>query len=150
MTVTTEELKQIKEKGFAYFGGTKTKTYWTPDGREVHSIPAMRTYIKKKEGKIIEDGIRDANLDNGWLVEKPSNPKPHCPHCDKWHDSLKEIKACGAKKQAFDLKWAEKARKEYAKEHIDKDVEISELKNQIAELSKTVEKLINGFNQKLS
>ena len=57
-------------------GGAKKTRYWTPDGREILAVPSMRTWVKRKDGKVVDSGIRDANLDQGWLLQKPARPKP--------------------------------------------------------------------------
>lgn len=146
MTVTAEERKQIKEKGYADIGGLKKNKYWTPDGREIIAVPNMRTYIVKNEGKVIEQGVRDANLDNGWLLQKPQVLKPHCPYCGKWHDTQEEIEECKTKRQAFNKKWekmAAKMRKEQTsdadnlKEKVEGlEADISQIKDMLAQLLK--------------
>lgn len=94
-------------------GGIPRKTYWTPDGREMKAIPSIREYVKKdKDGKVIETGTRDANLDNGWLLSKPQTLKLYCPHCNKWHDTKTQITQCGQTQRKFITLQEAKARKE--------------------------------------
>ena len=54
-------------------GGAKKQKYWTPDGREVWAVPSMRGYVIRKNGKQTSSGIRDANLDQGWLLHTERN-----------------------------------------------------------------------------
>jgi len=121
MTLSVEERQQIRLKGFAYIGGLQKNRYWTPDGREILAVPSMRTFNRIVEGKITDSGIRDANLDNGWLTEKPQTLKPHCPHCGKWHDTQAEIDTCGSKRSAFQKKYDKLAQKEKMKEFSEVD-----------------------------
>ena len=115
-------------------GGTKKRRYWLPDGNEIMAIPAIRGYIKKRDGKIIESGDRDANLDKGWLLSPPTELKLHCEGCDKWHDTRKEITDCIAKKEASNDKWNQMARKMKGEEGGDLREEVSELKSDINDI----------------
>jgi len=142
MVVTTDEMKQIKSKGYADIGGIPKTTYWTPDGREIKAFPCMRTFVMKKDGKVIGDGVRDANLDKGWLTQKPTELKLTCTYCDKWHDTKEEITQCGAKHRAFDEKWAEKARKMKKDESNDLKSEVEELKSDMTEIKSMLMKLL--------
>ncbi len=91
----------------------KKQIYWTPDGRKLTLAPLMRGWVKRDaKGKEIESGIRDANLDKGYLLNKPIELKPYCPHCDQWHDTEKEIKECGRKRADFIKNVTRKAKKE--------------------------------------
>lgn len=141
MTVTTEEREQIRSRGFAYFGGVPKKRYWTPDGREIINVPAMRTFNIVKEGRVISSGIRDANLDNGWLEQKPEVLKLYCPYCDKWHDTQEEVDGCGKRKGKFNKHWEKKAREEL-KQGMPSNSEIDEINDKIAHLTKLVELLL--------
>ena len=80
-------------------GGLRKQTYYTPDGRTVCAVPCMRDYVKRKDGKVIESGTRDANYDKGWLPVMPTELKPHCEHCGDWHDNQEGIDACETKKK---------------------------------------------------
>lgn len=131
--LSSQQAAELESQGTTisgYIGGTKKSKYFTPDGREILSVPAMRTWIKKKDGKVVDSGTRDANLDRGWLLQPPIELKPHCPHCDNWHDTQGEIDACGAKKKAFDNKWAAKAKRMKGNEV----GEVGELKAEVSEL----------------
>lgn len=137
MTVTAEDKLQIKQKGYADIGGLQKNHYWTPDGREVVAVPAMRTYNVIENGKVIESGVRDANLDNGWFLQKPAILKPHCPHCDRWHDTQKEIDKCGVNKIAFNKKWDKLAQKMKA----DEGGEVNSLKTEVDGLKEDVSQI---------
>lgn len=127
------------------FGGAKKSRYWTPDGREVRAVPSMRTWIKKKDGKVIDSGIRDANLDKGWLLQPPTKLKPYCPHCDNWHDTQKEIDECGAKKKVFDNKWAAMAKRMRR----DEGGEVEKIKAEVLELKSDMTDIKNMLAQLL-
>lgn len=141
---------QLESQGVAIsgdIGGTKRRRYWTPDGREIWAVPAMRTYRKIANKKIVDEGLRDANLDRGWLLEKPTVLKPYCPACDGWHDTQEEVEACIAKKEAFDSKWAKKAQKmkrqEDGGEEVDKiKAEVSEIKSDMADIKNMLAQLL--------
>ncbi len=94
-------------------GGIPRRKYWTPDGREIKAIPAMRTYVKRDASKkIIESGTRDANLDQGWLTSKPVNPLPYCSGCDRWHDTQELVNECIRRKEKLHFKFQKLAEKE--------------------------------------
>lgn len=138
--LSAEVRAQLELTGVAMvevIGGTKKTRYWTPDGREILAVPSMRNWVKKKDGKVIDSGIRDANLDGGWLLQPPTEPKLRCYFCDRWHDTQKEIDACGAKKKAFDNKWAKKVKRLRSKEGgelEDVKAEVAEIKNLLMQL----------------
>lgn len=145
MTVSLEEREQIKLKGYADIGGLKKNRYWTPDGREIIAVPSIRTYNKIKDGKIIESGTRDANLDKGWLTQKPTNPKHYCPHCDRWHDTKKQIEVCGTAKQAVTRKFEKIAQEEKKKEGSEEDslkLEVAALKSEMSEIKDMLRQLL--------
>jgi len=125
------ELGPIKQ-----WGGQPRKVYYRPDGQMVKSIPAYREWSKVEDGKPIT-GIRDANYDRGWLDSPPKEPKLTCPHCMKWHDTEAEIAACKVKRDKL-IEWGIRYAK---KEHPEafKQSEVSELREQIARLTKLVE-----------
>ncbi len=136
MTVTAEEKQQIKQKGYADIGGLKKNRYWTPDGREITAVPAMRDYNIIQNDKVISSGTRDANLDNGWLTLPPVEPKPYCPHCDKWHDTIKEVNECGEKKQVSAKRWEKLAKKMIKEENPNNDLreEVDGLKEDVSQI----------------
>ncbi len=117
-------------------GGIKKKRYWLPDGNEIMAAPSIRGYIKKRDGKIIESGDRDANLDKGWLLSPPAELKLYCEGCDKWHDTQKEITDCIAKKKAFDARWNKHAKKMRREEGGDDELreEVAELKSDMKDI----------------
>ncbi len=114
-------------------GGQPKTRYWTPDGRELLRSPCMRT---TKNG-----GVRDANFDFGWLPIKPTQLKLYCPHCDKWHDTDEEVKACGKQRKAFDAKFMRIAKKQTKNDGADKDKEIESLRSELAELKEMITRL---------
>ena len=118
-------------------GGLPRQTYYTPDGRTVKAIPSWRDYVKKKDGVVIETGTRDANYDKGWLPIMPTELKPHCPHCNEWHDNQEGIENCAIEKKKR-IEWGERLAKKYKKEEHD---DIASLKSEIDELKEMVKKL---------
>ena len=117
-------------------GGQPKQTYWTPDGRQIKAMPDIHHYaLKDKDDKVIANGVRDANLDKGWLLQKPSELKLYCPHCDRWHDTEGEIRQCESKNTQFVAKCEEKAKKELGIDRIGKlETDMSELKNLMKQL----------------
>ena len=118
-------------------GGLPRQTYYTPDGRTVRAIPCWRDYVKRENGEVIETGTRDANYDKGWLPIMPTELKPHCPHCNEWHDNQEGIDACAiAKKKQWE--WGERLARKFKKEEHE---DITSLKSEIDELKEMVKKL---------
>ena len=137
ITLTEEKKREIEATGYGlngYIGGLPRKTYYTPDGRLIRTIPNMREYVKKRDGKVIENGIRDANFDKGWLETKPSVLKPYCKGCDCWHDTEAEVAACIMQSKAFISAQEVKAKKEEADEMANMKKELAELKALVAKL----------------
>ena len=123
-------------------GGLRRTTYYTPDGRVIKAIPNMRDYVlKNKDGKVIDSGTRDGNLDRGWLLQMPQIKKLFCPSCDRWHDTQAEVKACKVTQDRMIVKMSAKAKKEIADENHDKDIKIDELTQKVEALAKMVEDL---------
>ena len=92
------------------WGGPQKQRYYTPTGEEVYSIPSWREFVRKNsDGKILEQGTRDANLDKGWSLSLPTELKVACPGCSKWHDTAKEVDACVDKKAEVAAQWERKA-----------------------------------------
>lgn len=118
-------------------GGLPRQTYYTPDGRVIRAIPCIRNYAKKKDGKVIETGQRDANYDKGWLPVMPTELKPHCSHCGEWHNTQEEIDDCAVriKKQ---IEWGNRLAKKNRKQETD---DIDSLKKELADLKELVQKL---------
>ena len=120
-------------------GGLPRTTYYTPDGRVIKTIPAIREYaIRDKDGKVISTGTRDANLDKGWLLAPPSmrDLKLFCKGCDKWHDTPQEIKACIAQGDKLIKKLTRKTQKEETDKTIVLEGRVAELEALVAKLSK--------------
>jgi hypothetical protein len=116
-------------------GGLSKTTYWTPDGRMILSVPSIREYQVKKDGKVIRQGTRDANLDRGWLLQKPQILKPHCNGCGNWHDTQSEVDACIIKQKEYLDRMERLAHKEAEKTSLEK---------QVADLQEMVKKLLEG------
>jgi len=148
MTVTAKEKAEIKKQGFANTGGIPRTTYWTPDGRTIQSIPSWREFrAKDAEGNVTGSGVRDANLDKGWLPYPPQDPKPYCAGCDKWHDTEEEVIVCIADKQEKAAKWEEWARREKQQESKDQQNDVENLRVEVLELKGTVYELIKAIKE---
>ena len=92
------------------WGGPQKQRYYTPTGEEVYALPSWREFVRKNsDGKILEQGTRDANLDKGWSLLLPTELKVACPGCSKWHDTAKEVDACVDKKAEVAAQWERKA-----------------------------------------
>ena len=138
MILTVQQKETLRNSGFIKagdIGGQPKQTYWTPDGREIRALPDMNEYsLKDANGKTIRSGVRDANLDKGWLMQKPVELKPYCPHCDAWHDNQEGIDACGRKKAQFMRKCIKE---------IDKEPDrIAKLENDMSELKGLLKQLL--------
>ena len=124
-------------------GGLRRTAYYTPDGRVIKAIPNMRDYVlKNKDGKVIDSGTRDGNLDRGWLLQMPQIKKLFCPSCDRWHDTQAEVKACKVTQDRMIAKMAAKTKREETDKTVD-------LEQQVAELKAMVEKLLEAQGGKL-
>lgn len=115
-------------------GGQPKQKYWTPDGREILAAPNMH---------ITNMGtVRDANFDKGWLPAPPTELKPYCEYCDRWHDTEEEVEKCGRRKKASDKRYLKWAKNKLRKDSADKDEEIEGLKSEISDIKKLLEKLV--------
>jgi len=124
-------------------GGVKKIQYWTPDGREMWAVPSLRGYRRILNKKVIGEGIRDANLDKGWLLRPPAELKPYCPHCDKWHDTQKEINACRVNRKAFDEKYMKKAKKEVGSSEVaELRAEVTGIKSDMSDIKDMLTQLL--------
>ena len=149
MTVSAKEKAQIKRQGYADVGGIPRQTYWTPDGREVKGIASWREYnIKDDEGNVTGSGVRDANLDKGWLLQPPRRKKPHCDGCDKWHDTKKEVIECTAKREESARRWDDWAKKEKEGEAMAQGKELEDLKSEMFELKGMVHELTQALKER--
>ena len=117
-------------------GGQPKQIYWTPDGRQIRAMPDIHEYaLKDKDDKIIANGVRDANLDKGWLLQKPVELKLYCHQCDMWHDTEGEIRQCELKNTKFVAKCEKKAKKELGDDRVGKlEAEMGEIKNLLKQL----------------
>ena len=119
-------------------GGLRRTIYYTPDGRIVRALPQIREYVKRnKEGSVIENGTRDANLDKGWLLQMPEVKKLFCSSCDRWHDTRVEVEACKIQQDKMIGKMATKTKKEETDKMI-------ALEQKVIELTALVEKLLKA------
>ncbi len=142
--MVTKELKtELEDQGYARtgeIGGAPKLSYWTPDGRVIKALPSMHAYAKKIDGKMVNQGVRDANLDNGWLTSKPTELQLRCYYCDKWHPTEEEVEACGDKKKASEAKFTKQAKEELKSEDTDRigklETDMSEIKNLLKQLVK--------------
>lgn len=142
--VSPERMRVIESVGFGItgdIGGLKRTIYWTPDGRMMKAISQIREFVKRDtKGNVVDSGTRDANLDKGWLLQKPSVLKLYCPNCDTWHDTAAEIKACGIRLKKFEQRELDKAQLE-EKQHT------SDLEQKVAQLEAMVKKLMEAQNR---
>lgn len=151
--VTKQQEQSIERSGYGIsgdIGGIGRQTYFTPDGRRIRAIPAIRDYVlKNKDGKVIESGTRDANFDKGWLPVMPKDLKPHCDGCDNWHDTEDEVSQCisGRKKEA--KKWGDKAKKEKKGEATEQAQDVESLRIEVLELKGEVQALIQVVKEKV-
>ena len=138
------DIKQLEQDGSAITDIRDKKTgkllvpnrlprnrYFTPDGREEFKIPQQR---ERSDGVIY-----DVFLAQGYTLVPPTNPKPYCSGCDKWHDTQEEVDACVGKKKKFAEAMQKKAEGELAKEHKGKDKEIADLTAKVDKLTKLME-----------
>ena len=132
--------QQLDSSGYAIKGmidGEHKQMYWMPDGRKVLAAPDMREWVKREGGRVTASGVRDANLDK-WLAQKPEILKPHCPHCDQWHDTIAEVTACGVKRQAMTIKYAKVAKAELGHEND----RIDKLEKDMGDIKKLLQQLV--------
>ena len=139
---------QLESDGVAVsgdIGGLKKKRYYTPDGREIFAVPAIRDFIRRKDGKVVGSGTRDANFDKGWLDHQPTEneKKLHCKYCDKWHDTQAEIDKCRETKKKFDAKFMKMAKKEAEKDN-------AEYEERLAKLEEKVDKGLSNIQEMLT
>ena len=137
--------EQLDSQGFAKtgdFGGQPKTRYYTPDGRTIMAPPDMHEFARRDAaGKVVEQGVRDANFDKGWLPMMPAVLQKYCGGCDKWHPTDAEVKVCIKKKSALVAKHTRTAQKELGDDRVAKlETDMGELKGMFA---KIMEKL-NG------
>jgi len=105
--------------------------YYTPDGRREEKIPQQR---ERSDGVIY-----DVFLAQGYTLTPPTNPKPYCKGCDKWHDTEEEVDACVGKKRKFTEAMQKRAEGDLAKEQKGKDKTIADLEAKVDKLMKLME-----------
>lgn len=139
--VSPERMQQIEKIEYGLngdIGGLPRTTYYTPDGRVIRAIPSIREYVvKDKDGKVSGKGIRDANLDRGWLLSPPSVRKLPCRWCDRWHDTPEEVDACHHQQSTLVDGEAVKAKQKEVNE-------VVALKNEVAELRAMLSKFMEA------
>lgn len=144
--VSQEVKRQLQSEGTALvsvWGGPQKKRYYTPDGREVFAVPALREYVKKDaEGKVVGEGARDANYDRGWLESMPTELKPYCAGCDNWHDTKAEVSQCIKQKASVAKRWEARVNRGRGKK--DEGADVRELKAQVAQMQATLEQYMKG------
>ena len=111
--------------------GIPRTLYYTPDGREEWKIPQHR---ERQDGVVY-----DIFIAQGYTLTPPSNPKPYCSGCDRWHDTQEEVNTCVGAKKKRALAWEKKANAELGKEQVEKDKRITELEEKIDKLTKLME-----------
>lgn len=121
-------------------GGQPKQTYWTPDGRPIRAMPDMHEWAKKdNKGVVIENGVRDANLDKGWLLSKPTELKLYCPHCDLWHNEKSEIIKCERSRSKLIAKHTKQAKKD-----LSGNGRLNKLENDMDEIKNLLTKLLEA------
>ena len=122
--------------------GIPRTVYYTPDGRTIRTMPSLREYTKRDaRGNVIESGIRDANLDRGWLLTRPEKLLPFCQTCDRWHDTQAEVAACAQEGAKFIRRMDGQVRTEQRKNKRKESDKITGLEKQIAELKAMIEQM---------
>jgi hypothetical protein len=145
MQIKESSKADIEKAGYGitdYFGGVPKQTYYTPDGRMIIAIPQMREFNRQKGGRVVGSGTRDANLDKGWLLSKPTVLKPYCKGCDRWHDTQDEVTTCVKKQKIYLDRMNQLAKKELVKDQQAKDSTIENLSKEVNELKDMVKKLL--------
>jgi hypothetical protein len=140
MTVLTEaEKQQLESSGFGVtgqFGGVARQTYYTPDGRVIKAIPIINNYVlKDKNGKTTGGGVRDANLDKGWTLQKPTILKLFCATCDRWHDTKVQVAACKASRDRMIALAGKTAKKEQKAKDVALEDKVARLETLVAKLT---------------
>lgn len=151
MTISEQAKEGIERSGYGIsgdIGGIGRQTYFTPDGRKMRAIPAIRDYVVKQDGKVIESGTRDANYDKGWLPVMPTELKPHCAGCDNWHDTQVDVDKCIKEKKKKAVAWEKWAQDKQKGEAMEQAKETDELRNEVLELKGDMHTLMEQ-NKKL-
>ena len=125
-------VKELSGKTIGGTGGLPKKRYWTPDGREIHAIEAMITYVDKETGA---SGEIDSNIyERGWLPSPPVNPLPYCKGCDNWHKTQEEVEKCIENKRVKAEKWDKWAKKNQKGEAMEQAKEMEKMREEMREL----------------
>jgi len=128
------------------WGGPQKQRYYTPTGEEVYSIPSWREFTRKgPDGRILEQGTRDANLDKGWSLSRPTELKVACPGCSKWHDTAKEVDACVDKKAEVAAQWERKAL-EQQPESADVEGRLGKLEEGLSDIKALLQQALGAKN----
>ncbi|KKN49971.1 hypothetical protein LCGC14_0637720 [marine sediment metagenome] len=144
-TLSPSAREQIAESGprlVGEIGGQPKTRYFTPDGREIFSAPSWHEYTRKDaNGKVLDSGVRDANLDKGWLMQKPERLKLYCPHCDRWHDNENEVAECQRKRDSLMAVSAARMKKEQPSDSNDR---LDKMEIEMGEIKALLLKLVGG------
>jgi hypothetical protein len=146
MTYSESEKKEIQAQGVGgkrSMGGQPTQSYWTPDGRPIKALPDMHEFRRNNRDGTIETGVRDANLDKGWLTTPPQVKQLYCPHCDKWHKTQKDIDVCGNVKKKMDIKYTKLAQKELK---VNDDSRMDKLESDMSDLKNMFGKIMEKLS----
>ena len=135
-------LAEDKPQKTGDIGGQPKQKYWTPDGRVIMAQPDMHVFAQTDSvGKVVKEGMRDAHLDKGWLLQPPVVKSLYCPHCDRWHRTKTEINDCLEQKKEFDAHWARQAKKD-GRLVDTADDRIAALENDMRDIKTLLERLL--------
>ena len=130
------------------WGGPQKQRYYTPTGEDVFSIPSWREFTRKgPDGRILEQGTRDANLDKGWSLSPPTELKVACSGCGKWHDTDEEVNACIETRSAQVARWQKEddnARAE--KNNADVEGRIDKLEEGLSDIKELLQQALGAKN----
>jgi len=79
------------------WGGQNEQKYYKPTGEVVFTSPSLRGNPGAHQ--------RDANLDRGWSLTPPADPKVACAGCNKWHDTHELVDACIDRHEKQRTRW---------------------------------------------
>ena len=130
------------------WGGPRKQRYYTPTGEEVYSIPSWREFVRKdNDGRILEQGTRDANLDKGWSLSLPTELKVACPGCSKWHDTNEEVDACVDKKAKVAAQWERKALEQQPQsQNVEMEERLGKLEEGLSDIKALLQQALGAKN----
>ena len=141
--INQAEANEVKATG--QIGGQPKQRYYTPDGSVIFAMPDIHEYSQVSNGKIIAQGLRDANLDRGWLTTAPERLQFYCPGCDKWHPTQQQLNACIKRKKSLAKKWERAAKLDLPK---DFSTEITGMKSEMNELKSMFSQVLERLGGK--